>query len=198
MTSVAAYPAFMTVEEFETYPFPEGKVELVRGEPMVGPLAGASHGGVQSNLMLLLVPHVHAHGLGRVFTDGLSYELVALPRTVRMPDASFVRAERLPTGGLEPGFLKIAPDFAVEVLSPSDKAWELEEKLADYRAAGTPLIWVIDDRRRSVMIVSHDAPVRWLGEGDTLEGGDIIPGFRCPVSALFAGIAPLQKRRSRG
>src|SRR5687768_4869170 len=125
VTSVVAYPASMTVEEFETFPFPAGKVELVRGEPRVRPLAGASHGGVQSNLMLLLMPHVHAQGLGRVFTDGLCYELVALPRTVRNPDASFVRAERLPIGGLEPGFLKIAPDLAVEVLSPSDKAWEL-------------------------------------------------------------------------
>lgn len=190
MSVVSAYPAFMTVEEFEGYPFPDGKVELVRGEPRVMPPAGAPHGGVQSNLMRVLVPFVYARELGRVFTDGLGYELIKLPHTVRNPDASFVRADRLPPEGLQRGFLKMAPDLAIEVLSPSDKAWELEEKLDDYRTAGTPLIWVIDPRRRRVMIVSRDEPIRWLRLDDTLDGGTVLPGFECKVAQLFDGLAP--------
>lgn len=189
MSVVTAYPAFMTVAEFEEYSFPDGKVELVRGEPRVMPPAGAPHGGVQSNLLGLLLPFVNEHRLGRVFTDGLGYELIKLPHTVRNPDASFVRAERLPAGGLQRGFLKVAPDLIVEVLSPSEQAWELEEKLEDYRLAGTPLMWVIDPNRRTVMVVSRDAPLRWLRADDLLDGGDVIPGFQCRVAELFEGLA---------
>lgn len=189
MTLVTAYPAFMTVEEFSAYNFPEGKVELVRGEPRVMSPAGAPHAVVGSNLLGLLLPFVVQHKLGRVFGDGLGYELIALPHTVRNPDASFVRADRLPADGVRRGFLKMAPDLSVEILSPSETASMLEEKLDDYRAAGTPLIWVIDPDRRTVMIVSGDAPLRWIRADDTLDGGDVVPGFRCRVAELFQGLA---------
>lgn len=189
MSLVTAHPAFMTVEEFESFNFPEGKVELVRGEPRVMSPAGAPHAVVASNLLRHLLPFVHDHRLGQVFGDGLGYELIALPHTVRNPDASFVRASRLPPGGFTRGFLKMPPDLVVEVLSPSEAAWELEEKLDDYRAAGTPLIWVIDPKRRTVMVVSGDAPTRWIRADETLDGGDVVPGFRCRVSELFEGLA---------
>jgi Uma2 family endonuclease len=179
----------MTVEEFAEYNFPEGKVELVRGEPRVMSPAGAPHAAVGSNLLRLLLPFVSQHKLGWVFGDGLGYELIALPHTVRNPDASFVRADRLPAEGFRRGFLKMAPDLAVEVLSPSETASLLEEKLGDYRAAGTPLIWVIDPDRRTVMIVSGDAPLRGIRGDETLDGGDVVPGFRCRVVELFEGLA---------
>lgn len=83
----------------------------------------------------------------------------------------------------------MAPDLVVEVLSPSETASRLEEKLDDYRACGTPLIWVIDPARRTVMIIASDAPVRWLREGDTLDGGRVLPGFTCGVAELFEGVA---------
>jgi Uma2 family endonuclease len=85
--------------------------------------------------------------------------------------------------------LKLAPDLAAEILSPSETASELEEKLDDYLVSGTPLIWVVDPVRSTVMIVSADAPVRLLHEGDTLDGGNVIPGFTCAVSDIFEGIA---------
>jgi Uma2 family endonuclease len=124
-----------------------------------------------------------------VFGDSFGYELVRLPRTVRVPDGSFVRAERLPAEGIGAGLLNFAPDLAIEVLSPSESASELEEKLDDYLFSGTPLIWVVDPVRRTVMIVAADAPVRWLREGNSLDGGTVIPGFACPVSDIFEGLA---------
>ena len=179
----------MTVEEFLVHPTPEGKAELVRGELRVTPPPGAPHGAAAINLVFALTLHVRQNRLGRVFGDSVGYELVQLPRTVRVPDGSFVRAERLPPEGLRPGLLKLAPDLAIEVLSPSETASDLQEKLDDYRAAGTSLVWVVDPARRTVMIVPGDAPVRWLHEGDALDGGEVIPGFTCPVSEIFEGIA---------
>ena len=183
-------PVSMTAEEFLAYPVHDAKAELVRGELRVTPPAGGSHGVAAANLMFMLSVHVRQHGLGRVFGDGFGYELSRLPRTVRVPDTSYVRADRLPPEGIGPGLLKLAPDLAIEVLSPSETASELEEKLDDYLVSGTPLVWIVDPVRRTVMIVSADAPVRWLREGETLEAGPVVPGFACPVSEIFDGIAP--------
>ena len=191
MSSVITYPASMTVAEFEVYPFPDGKVELVRGEPRVMSPAGGGHGVVQGNLSSLLQPFVREHRLGRVFNDGVGFELIKLPRTVRNPDLSFVRSGRLPAGGVgRRGFLKMAPDLSVEVLSPDESAAELQEKIDDYQASGTPLIWVIDPDRCTVRVLQRYAQERVLGADETLDGGDVIPGFTCPVSELFEGLAP--------
>jgi Uma2 family endonuclease len=179
----------MTAHEFLLHPLPEGKAELVRGELRVTPPPGGPHGVAASNIFGRLYTHLQQHPLGRAFADGVGYELVRLPHTVRVPDASFVRADRLPKDGIGPGLLQLAPDLAVEVLSPSETASDLDEKLDDYRAAGTPLVWVVDPVRRTVTVYhAGDAP-HWRHEGDTLDGADVIPGFTCPVSAIFEGIA---------
>jgi Uma2 family endonuclease len=115
---------------------------------------------VASNLAFLLSANVRKLRAGQVFSDGAGYQLLDLPNTVR-----------------------------VEVLSPSETASALEEKLDDYGACGTPLIWVVDPTRRTVMIVASDAPVRWLREEDTLDGGGVLPGFACAVADLFEGVA---------
>jgi Uma2 family endonuclease len=180
----------MTADEFLVHEFPDGKVELVRGEPRVNPPAGAPHGVVASNLLRHLIRHVDDHDLGRVFGDGVGYELLVLPHTVRAPDVSFIRTGRMPAEGVRRGFMKMAPDLAVEVLSPSETASELAEKLDDYRAAQTPLIWVIDPERRDVTIMPRDKPVRLVKIGDTLDGDDVLPGFRMAVVDLFLGLAP--------
>lgn len=182
----------MGPEEFLAYPVPDAKAELVRGELRVTPPAGGPHGVAAANLDFVLTAHVRPRGLGRVFGDGVGYELLRLPRTVRVPDASYVHTDRLPPEGIGPGLLKLAPDLAIEVLSPSETAWELDEKLDDYLISGTPLVWVVDPVRRTVMVVAADAPVRWFREGDTLDGGGALPEFRCAVAEIFDGIARQQ------
>ncbi len=159
--------------------------------------AGGPHGTVCSNLHRLLANHVYEHRLGQCYTDGTGFALPHLADTVRSPDVAFVRAEQLPAAGVGPGFLALAPDLAVEVLSPSETASDVEEKLADYLAAGTPLVWLIDPVKRRVSVVAADAPVRWLREGDALDGGRVVPGFACPVTALFDGLAPPASPGSR-
>jgi Uma2 family endonuclease len=186
-----APPAAMllTVEEFLNLSLPDGKAELVRGELRMSPPPGAPHGMAATNLLLALGVHVRQRQLGHAFGDSFGYELVRLPRTVRVPDVSFVRADRLPEQGVGPGLLKLAPDLAVEVLSPSETASDLEEKLDDYARAGTPLIWVVDPVRRTVMVIPADQPARWVREGDVIDGGTVIPGFVIPLSAIFEGIS---------
>lgn len=157
--------------------------------------ASGAHGLVSCNVLLLLSTHVRAHTLGQCFADSAGFALPGLPNTVRAPDASFVRAEHLPHEGVGAGWIEVAPDLAVEVfspevLSPGETASELAEKLADYRASGTALVWVVDPVKRSVGVYAANDPVRWLAESDTLDGGAVVPGFRCVVRDLFEGLAP--------
>lgn len=185
-----APPALLTLDEFYALPNADDPMELVRGE--VIPLSPA-HGPastVAGNIFWLLSTHVRPRRLGRVWGDNTGFALLGAVQTSRSPDVAFIRAERLPAEGIGPGPIRIAPDLAVEVLSPHESASYLEEKLADYREAGTPLLWVVDPRRRFVTVHSAGAAPRTLRVGAALDGVPVLPDFRCEVAELFEGVAP--------
>lgn len=180
----------MTLEQFAELPDTEERLELVRGRvrvmsPVHGPAAT-----VASNIVGLLTLHVLPRKLGRIFSDNTGFALLGAEHTNRSPDVAFIRADRLPPRGIGPGPIRIAPDLVVEVLSPTERAVILEEKLADYRRAGTPLIWVANPPHRLVTVHPADGPSYTLREGDTLTGGRVLPEFHCAVSELFEGLAP--------
>ncbi len=86
--------------------------------------------------------------------------------------------------------MRLAPDFAVAVLSPDETTSETNAKLDDYLAAGTALLWVIDAEKRRVAVYAANAPTRWFRSGDTLDRGDVIPGFTIALDELFEDVAP--------
>lgn len=110
------------------------------------------------------------------------------PDKVRFPDVSFTRRDRLPNGKPAKGHSKIAPDLVVEVVSPNDLAENLLGKVNDFLAAGVRMVWVVNPTDRTVYVHGAGGPSRPLRIGDRLEGGDVLPGFSCPVAALFEGI----------
>jgi Uma2 family endonuclease len=180
---------YVTSEEFLVHPAAAGASELVRGEIRVLTPAGGAHGVIAGNIFAALHAFVEARRLGRCFADNTGFLLPGLGDTVRSPDAAFVRAGRLPPQGIGPGWVPVAPDLAVEVLSPTETETELEDKLRDYRAAGTTLIWVVDPATREVSVQTAASPERWRSEVDTLDGGDVLPGLAIPVARLFEGLA---------
>jgi Uma2 family endonuclease len=126
------------------------------------------------------------HDLGWAWPADQGYECFPdAPGKVRKADVSFIRLERMPEGPTSEGYIYIPPDLAVEVVSPNDLAYEVEAKVLQYLNAGIPLIWVIDPEARTVRIHRRDGSVSWLREKDELSGEDVVPGFRCPVSAIF-------------
>ena len=102
-----------------------------------------------------------------------------------MPDLAFVRVDRLPPAGRRKGFLRLAPDLVVEVVSPSDRAATVAQEVELYRRAGVRLIWVIRTPRRTVTVYPLGQASFTLRAGDTLDGGHVVPGFRLPVATLF-------------
>jgi Uma2 family endonuclease len=158
--------------------------ELVRGEVVEVPGPGSEHGGVTSELVWRLVEVVRPRRLGRVLVES-GFRLFRDPDTVRGPDVSFVAADRIPAGGLPRGYLEGAPTLAVEVLSPSNTAAAIAEKVAEYLAAGAEAVWVMDPRRRAVTVHQRGATVRDLGADDVLTGQPFLPDFRVRVGDLF-------------
>ena len=165
----------------------EGKrTELVRGDLVVMAPAGARHGHIANTIAYLLTEFTRARQGGIVFAAETGFLLRRDPDTVRAPDVAFVAAERLGGGEPPPGFLQMAPDLAVEVVSPSDSPAAVRAKVQDWLKAGTRLVWVVYPDSRSVTV--HRPPRRpeELSETDMLSGSPALPEFAVAVRDLFA------------
>jgi Uma2 family endonuclease len=187
-----------TTEDLAVLPDRDGLPhEVVRGVLHLVSPAAAAHGSIISRLHLALAQHVYAHDLGELFSESTAFVLERSPDTVLCPDIAFVRAERLPPGWYDRGFAELAPDLAVEVLSPGDESplrhamsREMREKVADYLRLGVLRVWVVSPAARAVTEHDREGRERRFSLGDDLDGGDLLPGFRCPVAFLFAGLRP--------
>jgi Uma2 family endonuclease len=176
----------LTAEDLWAMPEVSGKrYELVRGELVEVPGAGGVHTFVARLLFRLLDGFVVPRGLGEVIQDGLGYIVLRDPDVVRVPDLSFVSAERVPKDGLPIAYWPVAPDLAVEVVSPNDRAEDVHKKVLEYLEGGSRLVWVLWSDTRSVTAHAADGSIVELGPDDELEGGDVLPGFRVIVGDLF-------------
>ena len=175
-----------TAEELLHLPATGRRLELVKGRVYEMPPPGARHGSVAMRIGSLLNTYVLGNLLGRAFAAKTGFILRRDPDTVRAPDASFVAEDRLPDGELPIGYLELAPDLAVEVVSPSDTAREIQEKVSDWLRAGTRLVWVIYPATRSATVYRPLDDTEEVSEGGNLEGDDVIPGFACNLSELFS------------
>jgi Uma2 family endonuclease len=176
----------MTAEDLWAMPEVPGKrFELVRGELVEVSGAGGVHSFVARLLFRLLDTFVLSRGLGEVIQDGLGYIVLHDPDIVRIPDLSFVSAGRVPKEGLPVAYWPVAPDLAVEVVSPNDRAEDVHKKILEYLEGGTRLVWVLWPDTRSVTAHAADGSIRELGPDDELDGGDVLSGFRVRVGDLF-------------
>jgi Uma2 family endonuclease len=123
---------------------------------------------------------------------------VKLPgNLVRIPEVSFTNWDRIP-GRVVPDepVPDLAPDLAVEVLSEGNTRAEMERKLKEYFLSDVQLVWFIDPRKRTVQVYTSPGDAEELGEGDALDGGDVLPGFAVPVASLFQQLAPAARPKS--
>ena len=157
------------------------RYELVRGELRSMSPSGSQHVVVAANIITRLSQHVQAHDLGVVFGCEGGFLIARDPDTGRAPDVAFVRKTGIPTDGIPAGFWDGPPDLAVEVISPSDTLIAVEEKVDDWIAAGTKVVWVVNPQRRTVSVHGAGCEVTVLRENETLGGGELIPGFECRI-----------------
>ena len=171
-----------TAGELFAMPHDGFRYELVKGELLKMSPTGGEHGAVVFNLSGLLAPHIKVIGQG--FGAETGFKIASDPDTVRAADIAFVRRERIPEAGIPKNFWELAPDLVVEVVSPGDTYNEVIEKVKDWLDAGTRAVWVVNPRQRVVSVYRSIKDVTVLSEGDELEGGEVVPGFRCKVSEI--------------
>ena len=161
------------------------RTELVRGDLVVMAPAGGRHGQVAHKFGLCIGNHVLERDLGRVFAAETGFLLRRSPDTVRAPDVAFVAGERLGTEESPSGFPEMAPDLAVEVVSPGDSTAAVQDKIRDWLEAGTRAVWVAYPDTQSVTVHRHGQPAKVLRDADILEGGPVLPDFAVLVRELF-------------
>ena len=176
----------LTADDLWNMPDHGGHHELVRGELRPLSPAGFGHGSVSMNLSAPLHQFVRARKLGIVVAAETGFIISRDPDTVRAPDAAFVRQERIPASGVPAKFWIGPPDLAVETMSPNDTVFEVDEKVREWLAAGTRLVWILNPRQQTVTVYLPDSTAKILAAGDVLSGADVVPGFVIAVAELFA------------
>ena len=162
----------------------------VRGELIRGVLAktmatGVNHGKTVVNLTILLGNFVKPQRLGTLVASDTGILIDRVRHTVREPDIAYFSAEKMPLNADIPGYSDVIPDLVVEIASPRDTVHSIYDKAMMWRYNGVPLVWVGYPDWREVEVYSAGGSVVTLNENDTLDGGDVLPGFSCKVSEIF-------------
>lgn len=176
-------------------PFVAGDIlyEVVDNEIRELPPMGARESGLTSYLHELLAPFTRKKQLGLTYMEMLF--LIGGPRNLqRRPDVSYVSYQRWPKGKTVPATnaWKVVPDLAVEIISPSNGANEIIEKLEDYFTCGVRRVWVFYPLVSKVYDYASPTSVRILTRAETLPGGELLPGFELPLTELFEEAGPAE------
>ena len=185
-TATAAKP--MTVAELLAIPREEYRgyrCELIRGKlSKTKMFAGIAHGAYAIRIAASLLLHADEHGLGLVVGAEAAFLLATNPDHALIPDVGFIRRERVRPLAEMTGAMRGAPDLAVEVVSPSDRLTCVADKAAEWLHYGARMVVVVNPRNRTAQ-VHTPAGVTTLHEDDTIDGGDVVPGWSMRVAEIF-------------
>lgn len=184
MSSTVSLDRLLTAGEFACLPDDGWHTELVRGRVIREPQPAYEHGRIQMRMGALLARHVEHHAPDLVCVGPFGVITEEAPDTVRGPDLAVLRQERARELH-RAGFLRGAPELAVEVVSPSNGAADIQAKVSEYVAAGAEIVWVIYPETRTVVVYDSPDAARFLSEDAILTGGELLPELRIPVSEIF-------------
>ena len=159
--------------------------ELIRGALHKTAANGIEHGEIAMNLGGMMRNVVRPNRLGRVVGSDAGIRLERNPDTVREPDIAFISAEKLPLDTRVRGYAEVVPDLVVEIISPNDRPVAVYDKAQMWLRFGVRLVLLIDPDVRTVTVMPQDGPAQTLTDADTLDGGDVLPGFSCAVSDIL-------------
>ena len=175
----------MTVEDLANLDDVPGRYDLIRGELIRMSPSGFRHGVCSMRIARQVANFAEVHALGEVPLSNTGFVLSRNPDVLLAPDVAFVSADRLPPADKQSGFLELALDLVVEVVSPSDLFVDASEKLLEYLDAGVQVVWIVDPRRKTVSVYSPDRTAIILTGDDVLDGGTVLPGSQLPLPDVF-------------
>ena len=187
----SSYTTSITIKDIESMEARGIICEIVNGqwvEASEEKMAGELHGAIATNLIIALGSYVKTHGLGRVYPADTTYILEEDKDGVQLmllPDMSFVAADRVKTHD-RGTYYQFAPDLAIEIISPSERAVTMRAKLKDYLRTGVRQVWQVYPQTQEVVVYLADGTVRTYGIGQTIPGDELLPGFALQVADVFA------------
>jgi len=167
-------------------------VDDVGYEFVDGELVERNMGAISSEVGFVIATDLRAYctaqNLGRVLAETTFQCFPLHPLQWRIPDVAFIAKGKLPDEKLPKGNVTVAPDLAIEVISPNEKVYDLDHKIGDYFEAGTRRVWVVNPEVLSVRVLRPDGSSLELRGDAELSGEDVLPGFVCKISAFFRTI----------
>ena len=179
-----APPRLVTADELLQLSKEEFYGELIRGELCEEMPPGFRHEKIVAKLIVLLSLFVEARGLGTVI-GGAGVRIERAPDTVRAPDVAFFDPSRISPDAAIPGYTDVVPNLVIEVESPNDRRWQVHDKAHMWLYYGAEVVWVVQPEQRSVSIYRSGQNTISLSGTDSLDGLDVLPGFRCDLSDIF-------------
>ncbi len=161
-----------------------GPSELIEGRLVRMSPTGGKHAIIEVNFAQHLKVFAVKHRLGKVMSGEVGIYVRRNPDTIRAADVAYISNERY-ARWRKTGYLDVAPDLIVEILSPDDRWTDVTQKLREYFGTGVRLVWVADPEARMVYAYRSSTDVREFKETDTLTGDDVLPGFNLIVADLF-------------
>ena len=177
------------VQEFQLELDPEKSYEIVNGQPEEKEMPGARHGGIAARLIIRLGNYVESNNLGELYSEAS----FVIGQNERIPDVAFVAAGRIPLEGEPASMWPMAPDLAIEVISPNDIYMKVMSKMEDYFAAGVKQVWLVDPELRIISVYRSLSNVTIFTGEQELVSEDLLPGFRCRLNEIFKTPAKLPK-----
>ena len=160
--------------------------ELIRGVLCQTTPTGNEHGVIVVNVASELRNFIKPRKLGRVTASDSGVWLEHDPDTVREPDIAYFSAQKIPLDERVTGYAEVVPDLVVEVASPGDTRRQVNDKALMWLSYGVRLVWVVHPDTRTVDAHRPQSGASTLTRNDTLDGYDVLPGFTCNVSDIFA------------
>jgi Uma2 family endonuclease len=158
--------------------------ELIAGRFVPMTPTGRPHARTEVRLAARLETFVTEHGLGEVYTGEVGILIRRNPDTLRGADIAFVSKQRLVNVSPD-GFLDVAPDLVVEIISPSDRWTDVMEKIDDYFAIGVSAVWIVNPKRSQISIYRSATDVNLYQSGAVVSGEPELPGFTLSTSDIF-------------
>jgi Uma2 family endonuclease len=161
--------------------------EVVNGQWVDPEVTGREHGRIETMIIYLLMQFIVPRQLGELYSGDTTFIIEGTSddmQTIRMPDVAFVEKSRLSEVDVQKP-LYLAPDLAIEIVSPSETASEIQAKVSDYRRAGVKQIWQVYPTQQQVIVTLTDGTAKSYSINDSIPGGDVLPGFELKVKDIF-------------